>query len=138
MTNFRVVVAMLVIAGCGKSGANSPEARLKLRELERRVKSYYVEKAEFPVGQVALTPAKACCPDRCAPSATAFSDLVWTALDFRVDEPHWYQYSYASDGKTGFTATAVGDPGCNGSAVTYTLVGKVENGNITASVTGPS
>src|SRR6266478_1926075 len=56
------------------------------------------------------------------------SDPVWTALEFQIDEPNLFHYSYESDGKT-FKATAVGDLDCDGKPSTYTLDGKSENGN---------
>jgi hypothetical protein len=49
-------------------------------------------------------------------------------MEFQIDEPFRYRYSYESDGQT-FTATAVGDPDCDGKPGTYTLTGSVDNGN---------
>jgi hypothetical protein len=50
---------------------------------------------------------------------------VWHALDFEIDEPSLFRYSYESDGKT-FTAKAVGDLDCDGIEITYELNGKID------------
>ena len=65
-----------------------------------------------------------------------WSDPVWQALDFQIDHPTLFQYSYASDG-TSFNATAVGDLDCDGTFITYTLSGTAENGNVQVKLTEP-
>jgi hypothetical protein len=51
---------------------------------------------------------------------------VWQSLEFVVDGPFNFQYSYESDGKT-FTATATGDVGCQGKPSTTTITGKIND-----------
>ncbi len=88
------------------------EAQLQLNKLMKNAKVAFINSATYPVGKAPLTPAAACCsgPDKhCPVDAAQWSkDPTWAALDFSVDEPNLYQYSYESDGKT-VTATAVGD-----------------------------
>jgi len=111
------------------------EAQLQLNKIGKSAKVAFVSDAAFPKGKAAMLPAKPCCPDKCPPAAWA-SDPVWKALDFQIDEPNLFQYTYESDGQT-FTATAVGDLDCDGTAITYTLTGKVTNGNPEVTLTEP-
>lgn len=107
------------------------EAKLQLRKLHRDLKRTLAEKSAFPIGKVGPTPATPCCAsaDHKCPVAD-WKDPVWTALDFQIDEPTQFQYSYASDGKTA-TLTAVGDTECAGKPVTYSIaVGADGNGTI--------
>jgi hypothetical protein len=150
MTRHRILIVTVALAACGKSASNgegkggvkeehsgnaasdeTSEGKRQLRAIESGAKVYLVENLAFPTGQTGLTPATACCdgPDKqCAPDATLWQGEPWASLDVAVDEPSDFQYSYASaDGKT-FLATAVGDPGCKGTPVTYTLSGMVDSG----------
>jgi hypothetical protein len=63
---------------------------------------------------------------------------VWKALDFQVDEPTLFQYSYSAspDGQS-FIAKAVGDLDCDGTFITYELRGTAMNGNPTLTLTAP-
>ena len=126
------------VGAAGGGGAGGAEAQLALHNLEKRAKMAFVEKAEFPKGKVGPTPSAACCPTTCAPSPAAWSDPVWKELDFTIDEPTHFQYSYDSDGKT-FTATAVGDTDCDGQNATFTLTGKLDAaGNPTVDLQKPA
>jgi hypothetical protein len=120
--------------------AKATEAKLQLRKLEKGLKAYYIEKASLPKGKAGPTPAKPCCEGpnaKCPVEASAWTaDPVWKALDFSIDEPAIFQYSYESDGNT-VTVTAVGDPSCGGHPVTYKIEGKVDNGNLTFTKTDP-
>ena len=51
-------------------------------------------------------------------------------------DPSLFQDSYQSDGQT-FTAKAVGDAGCRGEIVTYTMTGKAIHGNPVVEFTEP-
>jgi hypothetical protein len=116
------------------------EAKLMLNKIGKNAKRVYAENAAFPKGQVGLTPATDCCagPDhKCASDAKTWTDPVWTALDFQIDEPHRYRYSYSGDGST-FTATAVGDPNCDGKPSTFTLTGSSQGGTPTIELKEPA
>ncbi len=132
----------MVVGGMGCKAASDysqkskgVEADLQLHKLTRSAKTAAVTNGEYPVGTAPLTPATACCKEqggRCKPNAAAWSTPVWTALDFEVSDPHYFQYTYTSDGKS-FTATAVGDLDCDGTTITYTLKGTLEAGAPTVS-----
>jgi hypothetical protein len=115
------------------------EASLQLDKLGKNAKVYALTNAEFPAGDAGPTPAGPCCQGpggRCAIDGSGWQQATWQALDFEIDEPNLFQYSYHSDGKT-FTAQAVGDPGCSGASVTYKLEGKLDNGTPQLTLTGP-
>lgn len=118
-----------------KEAAAAGEAQLQLDRIGKKAKVSAVEQAQFPVGKVGPTPAKDCCASggSCAPDAAAWADPAWKALEFSIEEPHAFQYSYESDGKT-FTAKAIG---CGDHAGTWTASGHMEAGNPTFEITGP-
>jgi hypothetical protein len=112
----------------------TPAAAKQLKRLAETAKTAFAKTGAFPQGKVALSPAKECCfgnPDakqgKCPVDAAAWQDPTWKALDFSIDEPSLYRYSYESDGKT-FTALAVGDADCDTNLATFTLTGAIEGG----------
>jgi type II secretory pathway pseudopilin PulG len=115
------------------------EAELRLSWIARHAKRVYAESGAFPKGSAPLTPPSTCCggPDNhCVTPLTAWQQPVWKALEFKVDGPSLFQYSYESDGKT-FTAKAVGDLDCDGVTIAYELRGTSEGGQPTATLNTP-
>jgi type II secretory pathway pseudopilin PulG len=109
------------------------EAALQLDRIGKNAKRVYVETSAFPKGSAPLTPPAPCCgqPNNRCPASPALyaADPVWQALDFQIDEPTLYQYSYsASPDGTSFIAKAVGDLDCDGTFITYELRGTTANG----------
>jgi len=105
--------------------AKRTEAQLQLNKLGKSAKMYFVEQAGFPVGKAGPTPAEPCCSGpnhKCAavPPEQWAANEVWNKLDFTIDEPTLFQYSYECDGKT-VSGTAVGDLDCDGTMMTYKL-----------------
>jgi hypothetical protein len=123
-----------------KHRSEATEAKLQLNKLATLVKSAFIETSRFPAGKTALTPATPCCkqPDqKCAANAADWSDPTWKALEFQMDEPFRYQYSYDSGGKSA-TITAVGDPDCGGKTETYTAAVTVgSDGNPAVTISAP-
>ena len=116
------------------------EAEVQLHALEKAIKIQYATNAEFPVGDAPLTPATDCCAGpnhKCAVDAAAWQVAPWTALEFSIDQPSYFQYRYQSDGKT-VTAIARGDLDCDGAPIEYTLSGSVVDGNPALSITKPT
>jgi hypothetical protein len=106
------------------------EASLAIHKLRRNLQLYVTEASAFPTGKAATLPDKPCCPQpdqRCAVTDAWAKDPLWSKLDFQVDEPSRFQYSYQSDGKTAHV-TAVGDPSCDGKPITFTLDAKLVEG----------
>jgi type II secretory pathway pseudopilin PulG len=117
--------------------SKSIEADLYLMRLERTAKRYALENKTFPRRSAPLTPATPCCA---GPGARCSDPQSWATpewLDFAIDEPHRFQYSYESDGNT-FTAHAAGDVRRDGHAVSYELRGTLDgSGDPTFSLTAP-
>ena len=112
------------------------EAKLELNLIGKNAKVAWAEQGTFPVGDTGLTPATPCCagPDhKCPIDPAAWRHPLWQALDVEALEPMRFQYRYQSDGKT-FTATAVGDPGCDGDPITLTATGAIVDGNATVTL----
>lgn len=78
------------------------------------------------------TPAASCCGqpgDKCDSMAAFANDPTWQALNFQMEDPHRYVYSYASSGDDAdarFTARANGDLDCDGVFSTFERVGWVD------------
>lgn len=126
-----LLVGVLAIAACGakeeadayKAKSQATEAKLMLNRMSKNLKAHFVEHDAFPVGKAGLSPAAPCCKNtggKCPATSDWAKDPVWSALDFELVEPHRFQYSYQSDGKS-VLATAVGDLDCDGTMITYKL-----------------
>ncbi len=78
--------------------------------------------AQFP-GKVEMTPSTKCAAEtggRCR--GTSWSHATWTALQFAIDDPHYFQYEFVSSGEKGgaqFTARAQADLDSDGVFSTY-------------------
>ena len=122
--------------------SKATEASVQLNKIGKSAKRMFGETSAFPIAKAPLTPTTDCCKGpsgKCAVDATAWTGEPWKTLDFQIDEPHLFRYSYEStDGKS-FTATAVGDPDCSGKPLTYTLNGTVDvAGNPSMNLTKPN
>ncbi len=143
-----IVAGLGVGAGCSSSDAKDEfmkkgkqsEAEMNLRSIEKSLKTHYVEMAAFPTGSAPLTPSAPCCETatkKCDNNPAQWADdPIWKALRFSVDEPHFYQYVYESNGRTA-RATAVGDLDCDGTTVTYAVSCEVVDGNPICTQTKP-
>ncbi len=111
-------------------------------EAEHSDKTGTILAKQFPI-TVAFTPAARCCLStggKCKPDPTLFQDAGggWSALNFSVDDPFYFNYQYASagtDSGSNFQAYAYGDLDCDGTYSTYMRSGSVMSDN---SVTGGS
>ena len=79
------------------------------------------------------TPAKgSCCGqtgDKCAPVPASWQTATWTALNFSVDDPHYFSYEFESSGSeqnSVFKAWAYGDLDCDGTYSTFMRGGKID------------
>ena len=98
---------------------------------------------QFPVEEAVYADSGCCAiagsggTEKCDPAAeTAWNGATptsdtWVALDFAMKDPHYYAYGFIGGGTTtDYTATANGDLDCDGDQSTYTLYGKVKNGEV--------
>ncbi|MBV8758342.1 MAG: prepilin-type N-terminal cleavage/methylation domain-containing protein [Deltaproteobacteria bacterium] len=115
--------------------AKKTEASLQLNKLAKNDKVYYVTNAAFVTDNGAAKPSSA---TNCkyAVDSTWASDSGWAALDFQIDEPNLFQYSYTG-GASSANANAVGDLDCDGTSITYGLFMTSPNGNAAMTITEP-
>jgi type IV pilus assembly protein PilA len=123
--------------------SKTSEATMNLRKLFDSSVSYYdsefanrdgsILPKQFP-GSGGPTPAaNACCGGaggKCAPNPAGFAAVAsWNALNFSIDDPHYYWYTYTSAGTdTGsqFTASANGNLNCDATYSTFERIGTVD------------
>jgi hypothetical protein len=61
----------------------------------------------------------------------------WQELDFSIDEPHRFRYSYDGTAES-FTARAIGDLDCDGAGVEITATGSVKDGAPIVQISDPT
>lgn len=125
--------------------AKTTEALMNLRKMFDGSVAYYERDwsnrfgaavpKQFPGAGEQLGPTpltNSCCSpegDKCAPNAAQWAQPHWQALNFAVDDPHYYWYQYVAappDPRTGFTARAMGNLNCAGGYSTFERVGGVD------------
>jgi hypothetical protein len=125
----------------GELAPRRSEAELHLDAIQKSAKTSFVELGHFPKASVGLTPNQPCCTNprkKCTANLTDWEGVsAWDQLDFAISEDHYYQYAYESDGQT-YEVRAVGDLDCDGTAVTYVMRGKIENGSPVAELIKPT
>lgn len=145
-----MVLGLVVVVGCGKSGdkgtnkaankARTVEALKFVKKIYDGARAYYMDShasprsmapvpRQFPGPSVGPTPPLgACCKQpkhKCAPQQQLWTNPVWVALQFSVDDPHYYSYSYIVKGNQ-FTARANGDLDCDGEYSTFEMHGMID------------
>ena len=119
------------------STARSWEARSELRQIERRVRTYYTENGALPKRLAPMTPPVSCClqpGERCR--NTNWDTPAWRDLGFEIYGSHHFRYSYTSTPEW-FEATATGDLDCDGDEITYTLRIDVKDGYLDHTISDP-
>jgi type IV pilus assembly protein PilA len=121
------------------------EATMNVRKMFDSSVSYYEAEHSDKTGAIlgkqfptnaALTPGTTCClakgsiGGKCKPDPTTFQDKngAWSALNFSVDDPYYFQYQYdsaATDTAATFSAWAFGDLDCDTILSTYMRPGSV-------------
>jgi len=128
--------------------AKTTEAIDQLDKIYKSSASYYTAPAvkkgsgekipcQFPAAQ-GLTPdvtGKNCCnngsgdtdgDDRCDVDTSAWTTDTWSALNFQMNDQHYFGYAYASEetlDKAKFTASAYADLDCDGTLSTFERYG---------------
>jgi type IV pilus assembly protein PilA len=121
--------------------SKTTEARQFVKKIYDGARAYYMDRGvtkggfapiapQFPDDISTPTPAlTACCAagDKCAPAASLWTDPSWVALQFSVDDPHYYSYNYiTTDPETTFTAQAQGDLDCDAEYSLFEMYGTVD------------
>jgi prepilin-type N-terminal cleavage/methylation domain-containing protein len=105
------------------------EAVIQLENIGKNAVARYNIDGAYPSIEAPLTPGTDCCTQnvdgkrRCAVVDNDWSKDGWRALDFSLNKPFQFQYSYKSSSASEFTAQAIGKPNCDKAPVTYTNVG---------------
>jgi hypothetical protein len=145
---FQLAILVLLVGGACSSAefakkGKKDEAEVNLDRIGKGAKSaFMVDGSSFPIGSIGPTPDVPCCsagPDhKCQPDLRQWADSIWDKLDFSVDGPHYFQYSYESaDGKT-FTAKAIGNLDCDNVDIVYVLAGSIVDTAPMVQLTKPS
>jgi type IV pilus assembly protein PilA len=139
--------------------SKSSEASLNLNKIGKSSKRIFGEIGSFSATNGAKLPAGVaangldCCGgkggtattpgttvnNKCQADPDSFkTDPGWAALEFSMDEPSQYEYSYAG-GATAATAYALGDIDCDSTEATWTLqVTKTSAGNPQVNLIAPT
>lgn len=126
--------------------AKSTEAEQFIKKIQDGAIQYYHRPSQpgltpiakqFPNDNVGPSPAATCCSgtnDKCTPDPAAWQDAngTWQALNFSVDDPHYYGYTYeiGDDFVGPFTARATGNLDCDATIATFEVIGQVVAGNL--------
>ncbi|MBA3503883.1 MAG: prepilin-type N-terminal cleavage/methylation domain-containing protein [Deltaproteobacteria bacterium] len=124
------------------------EAALQLNKIGKNAKTMYIERQTYATGTNPTSPLPAkpggggCCGgpnNKCVPVPASFASDTsgWAQLDFQIDEPSLFVYSYLGTATT-FAATAVGDLDCDNTEITYTMNGTAVSGNPAVALTEPA
>lgn len=125
--------------------SKSSEASLNLNKVGKNQKTKFQAESTFTTSNGGILPAKpgtsGCCggtgggasptevTNKCAPNSAGFkTDVAFADMEFSVDEPSQYVYSYTGGSDTA-TAFAIGDLDCNKAESTWTLnLNAISNG----------
>jgi type IV pilus assembly protein PilA len=128
--------------------SKTTEATMNIRKLFDSSVSYYEEEhadrggnivpKQFPSGTSETPGVNTCCTTgtggKCPPNAAVWNtNPTWNALNFSIDDPHYYWYSYqqsGSDATSVFTARAQGNLNCDAQYSTFERIGNIDNGNV--------
>lgn len=115
--------------------AKQGEAQLSLAAIETANTREFHETGGFVVGVVGATPAVDCCTQnvrgqrRCAALNSDWTNATWNALDFEMNQAFLYQYSYTGTAAPdAYTAVATGNLDCDGTSMSWNLVGFMDGG----------
>ena len=130
--------------------SKTAEATMNLRKIFDSSVSYFNEEhaarnggilpRQFPAAVTSTPPGAAPGPactngssQKIQPNAATFSVGTWQALNFSVDDPFYYQYTYEANASTGvaskFTARASGNLDCDSVLSTFERIGTVDAQN---------
>jgi len=116
------------------------EASLQLNKIAKNNKTYFIANSNFVTSDGQIEPGAA--GGACGATGGKFPTVDWSSLagwkdlDFQIDEPNLFSYTYTS-GTTTASANAIGDLDCDGTTITYALFMTAINGNPAGTITEP-
>ena len=129
--------------------SKTTEATMNIRKLFDSSVAYFEEEhadrsglivpKSFPAAEIATPGLTVCCGatgvgGKCQVSAGQWNASgTWNALNFSIDDPHYYSYTYAAtgtDSTSSFTARANGNLNCDATYSTFERVGSISEGNV--------
>lgn len=139
------LLLLCALVGCKdideyKTKSKRIEAELQLTRIRKSLEAYALEAPQpgVPVLTLGPTPAVPCCDQKGFACQSTETDWApWQPLGFAIEERFRFQYTYRSTDGQSFVATAIGDLDCDGKKIVYKLVGKIENGAVTATLERP-
>lgn len=122
--------------------AEGTEAKLAISAAQKGLRAHWAEDAALPVGHAGPTPPiDACCHQdegRCAPDPAQWSDPIWAAIDFEIDDPTRYSYEYEStDGRTA-VFRALADLDCDGTPSVTEMTCSSADGDLQCAIGEPT
>lgn len=117
-----------------RDGARRSEAEINLEAISKGAAIYYLGHGRYPAAAGELTPSQPCCRPggmtRCPSDPAAWDAVpVWSQLNFKLSDSHYFRYSFESDG-TSFLARAVGDLDCDTNTAAFELQGSAADGTV--------
>ena len=112
--------------------SKTAEADQFVKKIYDGARHHHITKGWLPPS-VGPSPQAPCCPDKCQPDPSLWRDPAWIALQFSIDDPHYYSYEFINSGSE-FTVRATGDLDCDGFFSTFEMIGTInQQGGIAGS-----
>jgi type IV pilus assembly protein PilA len=164
ISGFTLIELMIVVAIIGILAAvaipafmkyirrsKTTEATMNIRKMYDSSVTYFEDEhskrdgtklaRQFPItkGPTPGKPSEKMCvsksSEKYVPTAADWADPTWNALNFAIDDPFYFAYTYKSTGDdttgpgSAFTARAEADLDCNGTASLFERVANVDTNN---------
>jgi hypothetical protein len=92
---------------------------------------------QFPGPSTGIVPPLGSCCEQgglCSPDPSYWENPVWQALNFSIEDRHYYSYEYVIDDRgTSVAVRAHGDLDCDGVYSTFEMRAEVRNGSVRSS-----
>jgi type IV pilus assembly protein PilA len=102
--------------------SKASEASMFLRKLSDGARSFALETGSLPESVGPTPPLGSCCAqgEKCSPEAELWQHPTWQALNFAIDDPHYYSYEFVNHGAS-YELKAYGDLDCDGTYSTFVM-----------------
>lgn len=109
--------------------SKASEAHHFVKKLSDGARILLAEGVKLPASVGPTPPLGACCAqgDKCMPNSEQWEHPTWKALQFSVDDPHYYSYEFVNKGNS-YEVKAYGDLDCDGVYSSFVLPGGADQG----------